>query len=66
MSGVVPLSPVVIMAWANVMDIGTLHPMEVEAMLLFDSDLSFPEDETSDEDDSILPVETPSWPTRKG
>lgn len=64
MSGVAPLTYTTVEAWARLKDIGELHPMEVEALLLFDSIL-LTRKETTGGEESNLPKEPPKWPSKK-
>jgi hypothetical protein len=61
-SGVAPLSFSQIKDWADLMDIGELHPLEIEALLLFDAAITY-EQEPAGKEDSILPKQRPKWPS---
>lgn len=67
MAGVAPVSYREIEAWARIMDIGYLHPLEVEAITILDAALlsSGTDSETTQDEQVILPSSGPSWPKRK-
>ena len=66
MAGMAPLSPVTIRAWAELMDIGEITPLEIEGLLVLDGAMVPPsEDETAKREHVILPSARPSWPKRK-
>ena len=64
MAGVAPLTFTTIHRWAQLMHIGKLDPLEVEALIMLDDALFYREEETNQEEDSILSP-TPSWPKRQ-
>ena len=63
MAGAAPLSFTEIQNWAKLMDIGDLHPMEVESLLLLDAALA--NDAEPIEDDPVILPRAPQWPKRK-
>lgn len=68
MSGLLPLSPVVLEAWARLSGNAPLHPEEVEGLYRLDAAMFYTEDEPAGKDKVTLP-EAPKprrkWPTRK-
>lgn len=66
MSGVLPLTFETIRMWQETMDIGELHPLEVQALLILDAAMI-----TSGSPDDIAEPEQVSkekksaWPTKK-
>lgn len=64
MSGLNPLSPVVVAKWAELMDI-SLHPFEFEALLYIDAAMF--ESSSKEKEDEEVPRERVhvAWPERK-
>ena len=62
--GVAPLSPVVLEAWRVAMDLGDLHPLEVEALMYLDAAM-FDAGEPEQEKVTLPPYQRHAWPTRK-
>ena len=67
-----PLSYTTIQAWAALMDTGTLHPLEIEALIMIDSamfDISDEEDATPkkrlDSKANKITQATGPWPDKK-
>jgi len=66
MAGVAPVSFREIEAWARLMDIGELHPLEVEAIVVLDAAMISTNNSASEptpEERSILGEK--AWPQRK-
>lgn len=64
MAGAAPLSFATIEAWARLMDVGYIDPLEIEALLLLDAAL-ITVDEPEQDDQVILPTSGPQWPSPK-
>jgi hypothetical protein len=63
MGGLAPLSYSEVEAWARLMDIKDLDPLEVEALVILDSAMLTDEEPVKDE--PVILKDRPKWPTRK-
>ena len=63
-SGVAPLSFTTIKDWAELMQIGTLHPLEIDALLSLDAAMFEKHDKKSQSKPNRIRADNGPWPTK--